>query len=376
MSGRKITLALISLIFLSILYLNYSGNSFESNASFSNDNHQISDKNDKSIRQMPLQKNTQVISSAVIKNEDIGILECLPDISFDEEARNTSIDQYLQSLDESAPLYYSLFAIPPKDESRLDLLFDYYNQHSTNPIISMDLVSLCINSSDERCTNHFINDAIISDPNNGAILLGSVLFYAAKGDDDKVLSSIEALEKTSLFNERYGEKALLYAQALEGSASNEFNLNAMTGIAKSATSMPSFGPIIQWCEQQLGESEKANACLSLGIQLETRSKTLRNKMVGIALQEMVFKSESNIDAIQLINKRREELNSSFENERFEITSIMMILDERLLRSWLNNVDFYGETESQRMLVEEAEALYKENENYLCTLVYEMIDSLL
>ena len=75
-----------------------------------------------------------------------------------------------------------------------------------------------------------INDAIASDSKNGAIWVSAISFYATTGDDAGVMDSIDALEKTSLFNERFGEKALVYAQALEGSTSNNFNMNAIAGI--------------------------------------------------------------------------------------------------------------------------------------------------
>mgnify|MGYP000629448156 CR=1 FL=1 len=380
MSGRKITLALIPIICLVILYLNYDVSSFESKEFSSKDTKETTVASDKSLPQMPLSTKAQVVSSGAKKNEDFGVFECLPDFTFDEEARMENITQHLESLDdffsEAAPLYYALYANPPDDETRLDLLFEYYDQLPNSPVVSMDLISLCANSSDKRCTANFINDAIASDSNNGAIWVGAISFYATKGDDEGVMDSIEALEKASLFNERYGEKTLLYAQALEGSTSNDFNVNAIAGLGKAASTFPAYSPITRWCEQGLDEPVQANACLTLGKQLETRSKTLISKAIGIALQKKVFESEGDTDAIQLIEKKRRELTQSPEGGLFKKASIMLLLDERLLRSWLHNLDFHGELESQRLLVEEAEVLYEENENYLCTLIYEILDGFL
>ena len=223
----------------------------------------------------------------------------------------------------------------------------------------MDLISLCANSSDKRCTTNFINDAIASDSNNGAIWVGAISFYAIKGDDEGVMDSIEALEKASLFNERFGEKALLYAQALEGSTSHDFNVNAITGMGKAVSTFPAYSTITRWCEQGLDDAVKANACFTLGKQLETRSKTVMSKAIGIALQKNVFEFEGDTDAIQLIEKKRRELTQGPQSQK---ALIMLMLDERLLRSWLNNLDLQGELKSQRLLVEEAEVLYEENEN--------------
>lgn len=234
----------------------------------------------------------------------------------------------------------------------------------------MSLISSCIDSEDKRCTPDFVTNALRADSENGAIWVNAISFYAAKKDDSKVLASINALEKTSLFNERFGEKALLYAQSLESSPLNSFNMNAIEGIGKSWFSFPLYSPITQWCKKNLDVPDRANACLLLGKQLETRSKT-----IGMALQEMVYTSQRNIEAVSLTRKKSDKLTLNLENEQYNKLSFMLTLDDRLLRSWLKNIDFYGEIDSQKLMVEEANILYEQNENYLCSLIYNMVDSL-
>jgi hypothetical protein len=376
---KKKTLVTVIIIFVVILYLNHDDNAIKPQELYSEKTNEASKESNKSLSKPQLLLKEPVSRAKVKKNEDLDFLACLPDFFSDEEVLRKDIDQYLQSLEnsfsEAEPLYYALYAPPPEGESKLDLLFDYYNHLPSSPILSMDLISSCVNSQDKRCSIDFVTNAIASDSKNAAIWVSAISFYAAKGDDSKVLGTIAALEKTSFFNERYGEKALLYAQALEGSSSNNFLMNAIAGIGKAASSFPPYSPITQWCKQHLDEASKANACLTLGEQLETRSKTLMSKAIGVALQEIVFKSQGNIEAIQLIEQKRKELMPSSENDAYQKASMMLMLDERLFRSWLNNVDFYGEVESQQLLVEEAKLLNDRGNNYLCSLVYDIVDSL-
>ena len=377
MSGKKITLALLCFIVLAILYQQDNGSTTESNKASSIYSKIKTEKNDALLPTIPLSAKPHVTQSGVKKDEGIDIFECFPDISLDEEARVKSINQYFKSLDDSMieteALYYALYAKPEKGETRLDLLFEYADKFSMNSIVAMDLISLCSNSSDSRCTTNLVNNAIALDNNNGAIWISVVSFYAEKGDDEGVINSIYALEQTSFFNERIGEKALLYAQALEGSASNNFNANAIAGIGNAASSFLAYSPITRWCEQGLDKLAKADACLTLGKELTTRSKTLISQMIGIALQSMVLELQGNTEVIKIVEKNRQKLAGRSGNEQYKKASVMMLLDERLLRSWLINVDLYGEFESQRLLLEEAVFLYEENENYLCTLIYEVLD---
>jgi hypothetical protein len=312
--------------------------------------------------------------------DDIDTFSCLSALAYDIEeieALDEKINEQFRKIDESFStedaFNYAVFATPPKDKSRLDLLLAYQHSSPSNPIIGNGIITSCIQSSDDRCTNETIADAINTDRNNGATWLNAILFYAANKDDDKVISAITELEKTSFFNERFGEIALSYAQALEGIADTNFSLNAMSGIGKSASYyLPAYSPMTKWCKTDINNIGKANYCLSLGEQLETRSKTLISTMIGFALQETVYEAQQNNDARALVNIRSEEALKG--SEAFQRVNLMIMLDERLTRSWLKNIDIYGEIGAQEILIQEAEALYEQNDNYLCSMVYNLLDS--
>ena len=51
-----------------------------------------------------------------------------------------------------------------------------------------------------------------------------------------------------------------------------------------------------------------------------------------------------------------------------------MLDERLTRSWLNNLDSIGEFETQKRAVKESNELYQQNENYLCSMINDAISN--
>ena len=311
---------------------------------------------------------------------DIDTFSCLSALAYDieeMEALDEKINEQFQKIDESFSIEdafnYAVFATPPKDKDRLDLLLAYKQSSPSNPIIGNGIITSCIKSPDDRCTNETIADAINTDRNNGATWLSAILFYAANKDDDKVISAITELEKTSFFNERFGEIALSYAQALEGIADTNFSLNAMSGIGKSASYyLPAYSPMTKWCKTDINNIGKASYCLSLGEQLETRSKTLISTMIGFALQETVYEAQQNNDARALVNKRSEEALKG--SEAFQRVNLMIMLDERLTRSWLKNIDIYGEIGAQEILIQEAEALYEQNDNYLCSMVYNLLDS--
>ena len=106
------------------------------------------------------------------------------------------------------------------------------------------MINYCSREVYERCTNELIYQAIAVDQSNGSIWLSAASYFASKGLDDEVYDAISALEQTSIFNERYGEKVLLYTRAMEGSLTDNFSLNAITGFGKSAALLILYMPLM------------------------------------------------------------------------------------------------------------------------------------
>ena len=308
--------------------------------------------------------------------DSLGTFDCLENIlSIGDE----QVDDYQQSVDDflksGDPLYYALFGPTNEKESRFDLLYDYNKYSPNNPLVSNDLISNC-SEGNIKCTPEFIEQLIQADANNGASWLSVVSFYVRKKDDTKVLASIKAMENTAYYNERFGERALLYVQAVEGSTSNNFTVNAAAGIGIGANSLTPLSPILTWCRANINIPVRAQACLILGEQLETRSQTAISYAYGLAIQSSIYTETNNTEFTKIIGSKRRLQTESLHSETFQNVALMMLLDERLMRSYLKGIDTEGEVGSQKLLIEEAEILYHENDNYLCTLINEAISSLL
>lgn len=378
MLGRKKTLVLLTFVCLVIIYFYDDTNVIKADDFTSNHYEAILEKKDESSKIVtPI---AEVQENNIVINESMSILDCLPDFFIDTQEYNKKVNEYFYSLAESnyqeELIYHALYASPKEGKNRLDLLFEFHEKVPSSPIVLMNSISLCAGSLDERCTTNFINDALASDSKNGAVWLSAALYYASNGDDSGVINSIVELEKTAIFNERFGEAILLYTQALEGSTTNNFNINTVNAVGKIASSFPKYSHIVNWCKEGLSEAQKADSCLTLGEQMEARGQTMLTKAIGIELQKIVYNSHSNTDSVQLMERKRAEITSESQSKQYQLADIMLMLDERLLRSWLNNLDVVGEVESHRLSVEESHVLYEENDNYLCTLMYEVASSLL
>ena len=295
------------------------------------------------------------------------IVECSLESFVEEEVDIEAQLQHFQSLSRSTSqdrqLEYILFAQLP-DKSKLELLLEYNDKFPNNSLALMETVSLCTFISNSKCNKSLIDVAIASDKDNGAMWLHSALFFASKSDDESVLTSISELIKTPFFNEKYGERIKLYAQALEGSGAYDFHTNIVGGIGVESARPTGFMHILKWCKEN-GAITKINACLQLGSNLEKRSKTGMSQVMGMHIQKLIYKAEGNIELAHSLEEASETLMKPLYSKEFNKASSLMFHNEKLLRHWLENLDVLGELESAEVLIEEAIYISQEKGINLC-----------
>jgi hypothetical protein len=327
-----------------------------------------SEKNKQLIK--PITISSQQPKAALVEeaSNEGDIIECSQESFVEEEGYIEAQQQHFQSLSSSTSqdrqLEYVLFAQLPPDKSRLELLLEYNDKFPNNSLALMETVSLCANTSNSKCNKSLIDVAIASDKDNGAMWLHSALFFASQSDDDGVLTSISELIKTPFFNEKYGERIKLYAQALEGTGAYDFHTNIVGGIGVEAARSTGFMHIFKWCKER-GAITKINACLQLGSNLEKRSKTGMSQLIGMNIQKLIYKAEGNIELDQSLEKASKTLMKPLNSTEFHKASSLMFHNEKLLRHWLNNLDVIGEVESAEVLIEEAIYISQEKGTNLC-----------
>jgi hypothetical protein len=305
-----------------------------------------------SITQSPKKTHSKLIDN--ISNDDY-IVECESDPWIVED-NYAEQEQYLQSLSNSTSpdrlLGYAFYATPPEGKSRLDLLLAYNETFPNNSLILMEAASLC-STSTYKCNNNFIDTAIASDKENGAMWLNGVNFFAEQEDDEGVLKSISGLVRTSMFNEKSGERITLYTQVLAGSNVNDFRTNLVSGIGIEAARASGVSHIFTWCQEGLDDNTKANACLDFGRNLTERANTLFSRYMGIAMQKLIYKAEDNIEMYQLMEKEEEKLTKFSRSKQTYKASSLMAHDEKSIRNWFHNLDSIGEIESLKVIIKDA-----------------------
>ncbi|OUS26550.1 hypothetical protein A9Q98_10630 [Thalassotalea sp. 42_200_T64] len=205
--------------------------------------------------------------------------------------------------------------------------------------------------------------AISADGNNGAMWLEIVYFHANRNHDEQTIFAIQEPINSPYFNEHYGQNIQRYSKALAGSTFDDFNLNVVAAIGIEAAKSTGFGGLIVWCKQEINRSEKAHACLQLGIDMKQRGQRFMTQGFGMTIQKMAYQAKDNLESYANVERELKRIMTSSYSEQYQKAFTLMFFDEELLRFWLNNLDDYGEVEAANLLIEEAISRSK-NENYL------------
>ncbi len=390
---KKLSLIVIALVVLLIAYVFNSFN--HSSLKVSASDEIVTDKehsgpesteeaNESSEQLLPTSLEQNRVPKAVEQekpaefNDDIGALECVTNIAFDNEEYEHEIGDYFSSLADAEgkeqQLLYTLFS-PAEDDKKSKQLVDYIESGnlSGSEIVALNAIASCTNALETHCDEKFLNQVVQYDSQNGVMWFYQSLAYLRLGNEQAAIAAIAEVPKSPFFNARMGEEALLYAEALNQSERDKFSINAFAGFQQAMMRVPFFSGLTNWCKNETNEMAIANACLTIGRELSERSTLTIDNMIGFSLQESAYSWLQDDAALADIQAKRDSTQQINADDSFFVTSIMIMLDERLARRWLTLVDNYGEYETQQILNKEAKELYQNDQNLICSTIYDLLN---
>ncbi|WP_394129358.1 hypothetical protein [Shewanella maritima] len=274
---------------------------------------------------------------------------------------------------ESDRLAYAMFN---QDQPGLkpdpDTLFELFENGSDNPLLAKELIQQCTQIQDARCTNELIELAISKDKYNGAIWIEAINYYAKNDNDEAVLAAIDSLLSAPGYNERWGEKLIYYVNAMAAQGV-DVRMSTIDAIGKSAATMFG-GSALEWCKAQ-HQVRSLQACERLGQTMFDRGRTKITKAIGVGILQNFYEAQGDTQAVDELRQKFKESYKPKLQSNQSVTSLMQLLDERLLLSWLNGLDTLGELKAHQLMSEEAEFLYELNEHQMCSWIYNVLMSI-
>lgn len=314
---------------------------------------------------LPLESATKILNNKETVDDENNdksdyIVECkLNHITDYENLSNADIiASFETSNSQNKQLAYALYSELTGEESRLDRLLKFNQRFPGNPIALEQMLGLCTEVKDHpSCNQELVQQAISVDGQNAAMWFAIASFYASKDDPEKIKHAFRQIISAPLYQESFADYIELYIDSLQGRPNEDFSTNALSALGVVAAQPSFFNIISKLCtEKPEVDEEFSLLCLSLGETMESRGKTNITQMIGSAYQEYIFELEGNDAAVQELEKKRKQNNVPI--SLFNQATNLALFDQRLFRSWLNNVRNLGEHEAAQLIVEEAITLSK------------------
>ena len=249
------------------------------------------------------------------------------------------------SLTDDEKIATALFTNHLDSKKRLNALFAT-EQYATNALVALEILNQCSNKEGQKlCSNDLVDSITKVHRDDSEIWLYATHYFVATEQFELANDAIEKATQASYATSKLSETIRFYNQTLSNAHSGsvgELSSNTLTGFGiYAAYSLPAYSPIIDWCSKSVNDTQIAQACLKLGLHWEKRGIVLIDNMIGLAIQEIVYKSENNEDMVKITKQKKADLNS-FLGSIDEESTHLLTSNESLLNSYLEYYATKGE----------------------------------
>lgn len=264
------------------------------------------------------------------------------------------IEVYLNGLRHSSvkedQLAYAIFAISFSssdskvqiEQERREALLDL--DQNDNPLVALEKLRMCgLHTDNKRCDNALINELTTLHKDDSEIWLEALYYYLATEQDEQVFRAISEAQQSKYSSSLYSLFASQYAQTLEKANITTYNSAIISAIGYYMAKTKPYNLQTNWCKNNLQNAIYTQSCLEMGVLMEQRSSDTIDKLIGLAIQGIIYKAEGNAEMASLVDNKA---NSYSPNKRAASKNAGVINTiihyEDLLRAYIENIGVLGE----------------------------------
>lgn len=325
----------------------------------------VNEAQDSSVTQRVLSVENDA-NVAIEGSIDSTIYDCTDKPIEGNDVDGTKLQNFLlevaQSNNQEQRLIHTLFQ-EQKDISALyNTLLTYNEEFPSQPYVMMELIGLC-SSGEVKCQADTLSQAAATDKDNGALWLTLANYYLSIGDIERGKQALNKVVSSIGFHDYIYEKVQLFMQISKGAGGMSFQDRAVIAIGHLAAESLWLSHVAQYCLAKLPNVEPdGQLCFDVGTVLESQGSNALVNMIGINFQLQQFEKAQQNDEISALEQRKSKALALFTTDHTWKAEILKFYDEKLFTHWLTNAINYGEQKAQKLLIEEAINLSK-NEYY-------------
>ncbi|MEM6581631.1 MAG: hypothetical protein AAF699_10185 [Pseudomonadota bacterium] len=184
------------------------------------------------------------------------------------------------------------------------------------------------------------------DPDNGFYWANLAHYQLGQGEIELALDSYRRAAEAPVFSIGWGEQVYRFTAAAQEVLATSTACSAEIAAGVTAGNLPAFQEFTDTCRALSGQEVWRQACIDLGLNMETKSQTMISRMIGFPLQRIAYEATGDGNNVKAIKVREEQLQTLV-REQAGIQDCMD--DPDWVDQWLANMREVGEMETlQRM----------------------------
>ena len=262
------------------------------------------------------------------------------------------IDNFSLSADVDNQIALAFIISEGEDRLLLNQLQTLHKEHSDNKYLAYHVLSLC-SEDKNQCSPDTIEQSIALDNQNGATWLLSALHAIKTNNTEQAEAALLEAANAPVYDEYWSEHIDVFESALaKASIAGSVPAEITTLDYIYSAKLPSYGNLVKFCRKvELSDANVVDACLRMGEQLTHGKGTMISHLIGISLQEAMYKKyEDDTQLAQLAQMRK-----TF-NERIELSAQatdLALQSQARTEQWLQQIKTVGEYNASEFLIEEA-----------------------
>jgi hypothetical protein len=285
---------------------------------------------------------------------------------------------YLQSLSESTnreeQLAYAVFAISnifpdynpdlviEVQQKRIEALVAL--KQNDHPLVALETLRMCSIQTDfKHCDNALIEEITSLHKNDSEVWLEAINYYLETEQDEHVFRAINQAKQSKYSSSFYSLFVSTYAQTMAKANIGQYNSIVMNALGYYMAKGKPYRAQTDWCKNNLQNEKYAQGCLDMGVLMEQTSSDTIDKVIGLAIQGIIYETEGNAEMTSLVQKKQDVLSQPNSLDSTEANVLSTIFNyEKLLKTYIDNIETLGEYGALHQLKPEVLA-FKESSHY-------------
>lgn len=246
-----------------------------------------------------------------------------------------------------------------------DFIFELPSTRLHKEILFEQQLAMCSTSFNAKyCNEHLYAQANYIDKENAYWWFLIAQIHLSQNNIPDATEAFYVAKNKANYDEYYFEKINFIEQNAEQHSSLSTNIRLVHAIGVSSRFNLNYGKLVDYCKDSLDDLELADVCLQIGIKLEHSGTTLSAHSIGLALQEINYQHHLKYDLVAETKiKQNARRDTIINNSDYQAVVLLMALDERLARTWLNAGLSKGELFAISQTINEAK-VFAQDINYL------------